>query len=43
VRYEDGPTVEVEVLIDAPIETVWALVTDINLPSRFSDEFRGAT
>jgi len=43
VRYEDGPTVEVEVLIDAPIETVWALVTDINLPSRFSDAFRGAT
>lgn len=42
MRYEDGPTVEVEVLIEAPIETVWALVTDINLPSRFSDEFRGA-
>src|SRR5438046_1605566 len=42
VRYEDGPTVEVKVLIDAPIETVWELVTDINLPSRFSDEFRGA-
>ena len=42
MRYEDGPTVEVEVLIEAPIETVWALVTDINLPSRFSDEFQGA-
>jgi uncharacterized protein YndB with AHSA1/START domain len=42
MRYEAGPTVEIEVLIDAPIETVWALVTDINLPSRFSDEFRGA-
>jgi hypothetical protein len=42
VRYEDGPTAEVEVLIDAPVATVWALVTDINVPSRFSNEFRGA-
>jgi hypothetical protein len=42
MRYEDGPTTEAEVLIEAPIETVWALVTDINLPARFSDEFRGA-
>jgi hypothetical protein len=30
------------VVIDAPIETVWGLVTDINLPARFSSEFRGA-
>ena len=43
MRYEDGPTVEVEVLIDAPIERVWALVTDIDLPARFSTEFLGAT
>jgi len=43
VRYEDGPTVEVEVLIDALIESVWALATDITLPSRISDDFRGAT
>jgi uncharacterized protein YndB with AHSA1/START domain len=42
VRYEDGPTAEVEVLIDAPVERVWSLVTDINLPARFSSEFRGA-
>jgi uncharacterized protein YndB with AHSA1/START domain len=42
VKYEDGPTAEVEVLIDAPVETVWALVSDINLPARFSNEFRGA-
>ena len=42
MRYEDGPATEAEVLIEAPIETVWALVTDINLPARFSDEFRGA-
>jgi uncharacterized protein YndB with AHSA1/START domain len=43
MRYADGPTVEVEVVIDAPRERVWALVTDINLPARFSAEFRGAT
>src|SRR5882672_2719095 len=42
VEYEDGPTVEVEVPITATVEAVWALVTDINLPSQFSDEFRGA-
>ena len=43
MRYEDGPTVEIEVRIDASVETVWELVTDINLPCQFSDEFRGAT
>jgi uncharacterized protein YndB with AHSA1/START domain len=42
MRYEDGPTTQVDVLIDAPIERVWQLVTDINLPARFSTEFLGA-
>ena len=42
MKYEDGPTVEVEVLIDAPLERVWQLVTDIDLPARFSTEFLGA-
>jgi hypothetical protein len=42
VKYEDGPTAEVEVLIDAPLERVWQLVTDIDLPARFSSEFLGA-
>jgi hypothetical protein len=42
MRYQEGPTAEVDVLIDAPVEKVWALVTDINVPARFSDEFRGA-
>ena len=41
-RYVDGPSVEVEVIVHAPIEAVWDLVTDINLPARFSSEFRGA-
>lgn len=43
VRYSDGPSVEVEVLVNAPADQVWALITDINLPARFSGEFRGAS
>jgi uncharacterized protein YndB with AHSA1/START domain len=42
VKYSDGPTAEVDVLIAAPIEQVWAAVTDINLPAEFSTEFLGA-
>lgn len=42
MRYEDGPSIEVDVLIEAPIERVWKLVTDINVPARFSTEFLGA-
>jgi uncharacterized protein YndB with AHSA1/START domain len=42
MKYEDGPSTEVDVLIDAPIERVWQLVTDINLPAQFSTEFLGA-
>jgi hypothetical protein len=42
VKYEQEPTTEVEVLVEAPIDAVWELVTDINLPARFSAEFRGA-
>ena len=38
-RMEDGPTVEVMVVIDAPPDIVWGLVTDINLSARFQDEF----
>jgi uncharacterized protein YndB with AHSA1/START domain len=41
-RFTDGPVVEVSTVIDAPPETVWDLVTDIDLPARFQDEFRGA-
>ena len=41
-RFTDGPFVEVSTVIDAAPETVWDLVTDINLPARFQDEFRGA-
>ena len=42
MKYADGPTVEVEVRVDAPPSVVWGLVTDIDLPSRFSSEFQGA-
>ena len=42
MKYADGPTVEVDTLVHAPIERVWELVTDIELPARFSSEFLGA-
>lgn len=42
MRYGDGPSVEVEILVHASIDLLWELVSDINLPARFSDEFRGA-
>ena len=38
-----GPGVTVEVDIAAAPARVWELVSDINLPARFSTEFRGAT
>jgi uncharacterized membrane protein len=40
MRYGDGPGVEVEVGIDAPPSEVWALVSDITTPVRFSDELQ---
>ena len=43
VKYDDGPTVEVSIRIEATAERVWELVTDIELPARFSSEFQGAT
>src|SRR3954453_23281498 len=42
MRYADAPTAAVDVVVGAPIERLWPLVTDINLPARFSSEFRGA-
>lgn len=38
----DGPGTVVEVDIEAPIEAVWELVTDISYGARFSSEFVGA-
>ncbi|MYB28126.1 MAG: hypothetical protein F4X38_03205 [Acidimicrobiaceae bacterium] len=42
VRIADGPGTVVEVDIRSEPAAVWAEVTDINLPARFSEEFQGA-
>jgi hypothetical protein len=40
VRYAEGPTVEVEVLVDAPPAVVWSVVSDVSTPVRFSEELQ---
>ena len=40
MRYADGPTVEVEARISAPLQVVWDLISDITTPTRFSDELQ---
>jgi len=42
LRFEDGPGAIAEVDIDAAAAVVWSLVSDVNLPTRFSDESIGA-
>lgn len=42
VTMADGPGVTAEIEIDAGSDEVWKLVSDINLPGRFSNEFVGA-
>jgi hypothetical protein len=42
LRYSDCPTTEVSVRIAASADAVWPLVSDIQLPARFSSEFLGA-
>jgi hypothetical protein len=42
VRLADEPGTWAEVRIDAPSAQVWDLVTDLDLPARFSEEFMGA-
>lgn len=42
VKYADGPTTEAEVSITVPPSDVWPLLTDINVPGAFSEEFRRA-
>ena len=42
MRYADGPSTEASIDIAAPPAVVWALVSDIELPARFSTEFVGA-
>ena len=40
MRYADQPTVEVQERIEGDPQQIWELVTDINLPSRFSPELQ---
>ncbi|MBV9582189.1 MAG: nitroreductase family protein [Chloroflexi bacterium] len=42
LRFEDGPGAIAEIDIAARSAAVWALVTDLNVPARFSTEFVGA-
>ena len=42
LRFADGLGLAAEVDIDASPAAVWTLVTDVNLPARFSTEFLGA-
>jgi hypothetical protein len=42
-RYSDLPIVSVSTEVAAPAAVLWPLITDIDLPSRFSTEFQGAT
>lgn len=41
-KFADGPVVEVYAEVSASPHFVWGLVTDINLPAQFQDEFVGA-
>jgi hypothetical protein len=42
IRYSDCPGTAVDVLVDAAPAAVWRLVSEIDLPARFSNEFLGA-
>ena len=42
VRLADGPGTVAEIDINAPASAIWPFLTDINLSSRFSNEFQGA-
>jgi hypothetical protein len=42
VRYAYGPTTKAHLTVASPPAVVWAVITDIDLPARFSDEFAGA-
>ena len=43
VVFADGPGTWVDIQMSASVDDVWALVTDIDLPARFSEEFLGAS
>jgi hypothetical protein len=41
--YAQTPSVQVSIEVAATPEAIWPLVTDINLPAGFSEEFQGAS
>lgn len=43
MRYADGPTAEAATVVNGARAAVWELVTDIDLPARFSGEFTGGS
>lgn len=43
VVFADGPGTWTETVVHASADDVWAAVSDIDLPARFSEEFLGAT
>ncbi|RZT85071.1 polyketide cyclase/dehydrase/lipid transport protein [Pseudonocardia sediminis] len=40
MRYADGPTAESEIVVDAPAEALWPLVTDLSLMAELSSELQ---
>jgi hypothetical protein len=40
-RFADCPSTSAEVMVAAPPSVVWAFVCDIQVPARFSSEFKG--
>lgn len=42
IVFADGPGTIAKVDISAEVPDIWAMVTDINLPAEFSQEFKGA-
>lgn len=42
-RFADRPEVEVETVVAASPAELWALISDIDVPARFSPEFQGGT
>lgn len=42
-RFADRPEVEVDVHVAAGPDDLWGLVTDVDLPARFSGEYLGGT